>query len=253
MQEKFWFLKNCRLLERLDPSQLGWLESRSRMRQFPKNSTVYLPADQSDGVLLLAAGRVKICSVTPDGKQSILTFVEPGDVFGELSLFDSGAREEFARATEDTTVVLMPSDSLRKVAEENPYLAMGITRLVGLRRKRVERRLKYLLFRPNRERLIHLLLELAEDYGTTNAQNEVEIGIKLSHQDLASVIGSTRESVTLILGEMQNEGLVRIGRRKVVLCKMDALAGSVSQIPPDVSESAQSAWGQPARVVGHNA
>jgi len=251
MQEKFWFLKNCQLLQQLDPSQLRWLESRSRMRKFPKNSTVYLPADQSDGVLLLASGRIKICSVTPDGKQTILTFVEPGDVFGELALFDSGNREEFARAVEEANVVLMPADSLRKVAEENPYLAMGITRLVGLRRKRVERRLRYLLFRPNKERLVHLLLELAEDYGKPNG-SEVELGIKLSHQDLASVIGSTRESVTLILGELQTEGLVRLGRRKIVLCKMDELAASINQDTPDVSDAARNAWGHPPRVIGNN-
>ena len=252
MQEKFWFLKNCRLFEQLEPLQMRWLESRSRMRRFPKNSTVYLPADQSDGVLLLAEGRVKICSVTPDGKQTILTFVEPGDVFGELALFDNGDREEFARATDDSTVVLMPAEAVRKVAEENPYLAMRITRLVGLRRKRVERRLKYLLFRPNRERLVHLLLELAEDYGKVSGA-EIEIGIKLSHQDLASVIGSTRESVTLILGQMQSEGLVRIGRRKIVISNMAELAKSVSIAPPNVAEAAKAAWGRPPRVVGNNA
>ncbi len=251
MQEKYWYLKNCRLLERLEPSQLAWLESRSRFRKFPKNATVYLPSDQSDGVMLLASGQVKICNVTADGKQSILTFVEPGDVFGELSLFDSGQREEFARTTESTQIILMPAESLRKVAEENPYLAMRISRLVGMRRKQIERRLKYLLFHSNQERLIHLLLELSETYGKSLDNHEVEIGIKLSHQDLAGVIGSTRESVTLILGELQADGLIRTSRRKIVLLKIQALADSIRQAPPTIPESPRVAWSVPPRIVGN--
>ena len=119
MQEKYWYIKNCRLFERLETAQLDWLEARSRIRKFPRNTSIYLPADQSDGVLLLAEGRVKLCSVTPEGKQSILTFIEPGEVFGELAIFDRGQREEFAEAVEASTVVLIPADYLRKVVEEN--------------------------------------------------------------------------------------------------------------------------------------
>ena len=234
MQDKYWYLKQCRLFEQLDPLQLKWLEGRSRIRRFPKNTAIYLPADQSDGVLLLAEGRVKISSITADGKQSILAFIEPGEVFGELALFHRGDREEVAESTESSTVVLVPAESLRKVVEESPHLAMGVTRLVGLRRRRIERRLRYLLFHPNRERLVNLLLELAEDYGHREPSGDVALRIKLSHQDLASIIGSTRESVTVILGQMQSEGLLRLGRRKIHLTDVPRLAESVQADPPRI-------------------
>ncbi len=234
MQEKYWFLKNCRLLEQLEPSQLEWLESRCRMRRFPKSSSVYLPSDQADGVVLLAEGRVKICCITAEGKQSILTFVEPGELFGELALFDRSSREEFAEAVEASTVVLIPADALRKVIAESPALAMGVTRLVGLRRRRIERRLKYLLFHSNRDRIVNLLLELAEDHGVPGP-DDIELRIKLSHQDLASIIGSTRESVTVILGKLQSEGMIRLGRRKIAICDLQKLAASVDAAPPQLA------------------
>ena len=117
---------------------------------------------------------------------------------------------------------------------ESPQLALGVTRLVGLRRRRIERRLKYLLFHSNRDRIVNLLLELAEDYGVPGP-NEIELKIKLSHQDLASIIGSTRESVTVILGKLQSEGLIRLGRRKIGIIDLQKLAALVETDPPKIA------------------
>jgi len=231
MQEKYWYLKSCDLFGPLNDAEMRQIESRSRIRKFSRNSPIYLPIDQSDGVMLLAEGQVKIGSLTPDGKQSILAFVEPGELFGELAIFDSGSREEFAEATTASTVVLFPAETMREVTERNPAMAMGVTKLLGLRRRCVERRLKYLLFRSNRERLVHLLLELAEDYGQPE-KGEIKLRIRLSHQDLASIIGSTRETVTVILGQLQNEGFLRLGRRKISMRHLERLAQSVNAPAP---------------------
>lgn len=227
MSEKYWYLKNCDIFEQLTPEELRALESRSRIRKCPRNTPIYLPADHADGVLLMASGRAKICGCTPDGKQSILTFIEPGEMFGELALFQPGEREEYAEAIVASTVVLIPAEEMMRLLEQHASVALGITRLVGLRRRRIERRLKYLLFHSNRERLVHLLLELVEQYGRPS-QTGIELGIKLSHHDLASIIGSTRETVTVILGQLRSEGFVVLGRRKIVLRNVDRLAESVA-------------------------
>ncbi len=235
MQEKYWFLKNSQFFNRLDDADLSWLESRSRLRCFARNSPIYLPADHADGVLFVVSGRVKICSMTPEGKQSILAFIEPGEMFGELSILAEGSREEYAEATEKSTVVLIPVEYMRELIERHAHLALGVTKLFGLRRKRIERRLKYLLFHSNRDRLIHLLLELAEDYGKqTGAQ--IDLTIKLSHQDLASIIGSTRETVTVTLGQLQAEGLIKVGRRRISLLNANRLADSVRVSPPIIKK-----------------
>jgi CRP-like cAMP-binding protein len=225
MPEKHWFLKNCALFERLAPAELSRLESRARVRKYPGHCPVYLPADQADAVLLLASGRVKIGSLTTDGKESILAFIEPGEIFGELAIFGSGLREEIAQTIEPSTVVMFPRAVFWECMQRHTDISLGVTKLIGLRRQRIERRIKYLLFQSSRDRLIHLLLELADQYGQATPQG-VFIRLKLSHQDLANIIGSTRETVTVLLGELQTERQLELGRQKIVLLDLRGLAAS---------------------------
>ncbi len=233
MVERHWYVKNCQMFDRLSIEQLARLEQRARMRRFPKGSPIYLPSDEAEGVFLLVEGRVKICSFTPDGKQAILAFIEPGELFGELALLDATARDEHAEAAVPCTVVMLPTDLLQRMMEESSALALGVTTLMGLRRKRIERRLKSLLFRSNRDRLVHLLLELAEQYGERTAEG-VLLSIKLSHQDLAAVIGATRETVTVLLGELQLEGFLKVSRQRIVIRAIDRLAGIAEVAVPQM-------------------
>jgi hypothetical protein len=106
--------------------------------------------------------------------------------------------------------------------------------LVGLRRQRIEQRLKNLLFQPLRNRLIHLLVELADRYGRPTPEGLL-IDVRLSHQDLAGIVGSSRESVTLGLGELVAEGLLRRRGRRLVVVDPKALVAAVGAGPPAAS------------------
>ena len=236
MTEKHWYLKSCDLFRRLSPDELIALERRCRSRQLKSGTPIYLPADAADGVVLVASGRAKICSFTDEGKQAILAFINPGEIFGELAIFDGGQREEYAETVEKSTLILIPADSMQQLVEKNAQVSLGITKLFGLRRRRIERRLKYLLFRSNRERLVSLLLELAEQYGQQTPEG-IGLKIKLSHQDLASIIGSTRETVTVLLGELQSENFLQLGRRKIVITDLNRLSASVNAAPPTLPQS----------------
>ena len=255
MQDKHWFLKLCDLFAKLQPNQLAHLETCCRIGDFARGKLIYLPSDTSEGCFLLATGRVRIFSVSPDGKQSIVAFIEPGDLFGELAIFEPARRDEFAEAAEKSVVVLIPGEVMRTLALDNTALTFGITKLIGLRRRRIERRLRGLLFRSNRQRLIHLLLELAEQFGHQTARG-VQITIKLSHQELSGVIGSTRESVTLLLGELQQEGLVQVARRRIELTAPERLAKEIEFSPlvaetnftPGTSTNRSQLVGTPAAV-----
>jgi len=138
MQDKHWFLKRCDLFGKLHPEQLACLEARCRIGEFPRGKLIYLPSDAGEACFLLAAGRVRIFGVSPEGKQSIAAFIEPGDLFGELAIFESTRRDEFAEAAEKSTIVLMPGDAVRALALDNPTLSLGITKLIGLRRRRIQ-------------------------------------------------------------------------------------------------------------------
>jgi len=172
---------------------------------------------------------VKISHLTSDGKQAVLALVQPGELFGELALIDESHRDEFVEAVQTSKVILIPRDEIVRLMEEHPTVSLGITKLIGYRRRRIEQRLKHLLFLSNRDRLAHLLLDLAEDYGRQNDEG-VLLDIKLSHQDLASVIGATRETVTITLGQLRSEGYISVGRQRIVLLQPDRLAESVDRL-----------------------
>lgn len=236
MNDRIWYIKHCRLFQTLTLDQLERLEKHAKLRKYPKNVPVYFPSDAADSVLLLAEGRVKICSNTADGKQAILAFIEPGEVFGELSLVGEGRRDEHAETMAASTVVLLPGGVLEDLLAQSPSLSLGVTKLIGLRRKRVERRLKTLLFRSNRERLLHLLLDLTEQYGKSRPDGTL-IDIRLSHLDLASVIGTTRETMTLLLGELRTSGLLKIEKHRLLIPDVGRIAAAVDQAPPEISGS----------------
>ena len=223
MNEKYWYLKKCSVFADLLPEQIQSLEADCLAREFSRGEIIYLPNDMGNSVMLVARGRVRIYHVTHEGKQSILGFIEPCELFGELSAFDGSTRDEYAEAQEKTLVVLMPREIVQRLMWQQPTVAMKLTKLFGLRLKRVERRLKALLFRSSRDRLVHLLLELGERYGRQTSAGLL-IAQKISHQDMASIIGATRETVTITLGELQDEGIIKIERRRITLTDFTGLA-----------------------------
>lgn len=228
MPDQLWHLKHCKMFQRLTPGEIGRLESHSRTQTYPAGSPIYLPSERADAVYLVANGVVKVSSLSPDGKESILAFIDQGELFGELALIDPGPREEFVEAVTRCTIVMIPADTVRQLLNQRSDLALAITKLVGLRRQRIERRLRNLLFQSSRERLIHLLLDLEEQFGL-ETEDAVHIRLKLSHQDLANLIGTTRETVTGILGDLRNEKLIESRRCKISLINPARMAKSVNR------------------------
>jgi CRP/FNR family transcriptional regulator, cyclic AMP receptor protein len=233
MSDTIWFLKRCPLFEGLTPAQRRRLESRAVLRTFRRGEVIYFPTDPGRCVLLLARGRVKIKAVTPEGKETILAFIDEGELFGELALLDDEPRNEFAEAVSEVRLVAFLREDLLWLMEQRPDVALSLTKLVGLRRRRIENRLRNILFRPTRERLLSLLQELLESHGRP-AGGAWEIGLRLSHQELASLIGATRETVTLTLGQFQREGLIRVDRRRITVVNRKRLGAEAAGLgPPD--------------------
>jgi CRP-like cAMP-binding protein len=188
MAEKMWYLKQCDLLAGLSQDELAPLERNAVVRTFQKHQLVYLPAEPGRTVLVVLRGRVKLKDVTPDGKETILAFLDEGELFGELALLDGAPRSEFAETVEPSELLALPCEDLRRLMEHKPELTLHITKLVGLRRKRIETRLRHILFRSSRERVAHVLVELVESHGR-KAGDHWDIALPLSHQDLAGLVG----------------------------------------------------------------
>jgi CRP-like cAMP-binding protein len=226
MTGSLWFLKRCRLFERLTPAEAERLDRAARMRAFRRGELIYAPSEPGQSVLVVAEGRVKIKDVTPDGKETILAFLDEGEIFGELALVDGRARQEYAEAVTDARVLALRREDVLSLMDARPDVAFSVTQLIGLRRRRVENRLRNLLFLPSRERLVHMLLELQETHGEPLG-GRWRIRLPLSHQDLAGLIGVTRETVTLVLGRLQADGLIKAERRRITILEPERLTALV--------------------------
>lgn len=236
MTGSIWYLKSCELFERLSETESERLNHRALVRRFKKKTVIYAPAEAGRTVLVLATGRVKIYDLTSEGRETILAFVEPGELFGELSALDGQPRHEFAEAVTDCEILAIPGGDFMSLLETRAELALSVTKLVGLRRRRIETRLRNILFLPSRPRLIRLLIELVESHGE-GKDNRQTIRFPLSHRDFAGLIGVSRETVTLTLGQLQAEGLIAVNRRRLTVLDLDRLHREANRVTPVSGDS----------------
>ena len=230
------YLQQSRLFAGLSAEQTQRLANRASVRRLPDKAPLSLPAAETQAVHLVLSGRAKVCYLTQDGKQPILYFVDPDELVGEQMILNGDSTDEYVETIEPSIVASMQVGDLRGLMLNEPGFSAGVSELIAKRRGQAERRLRQLLFLSNRERLTHLLLELADQYGTGDSE-QIDLTIKLSHQDLANFIGSTRETVTVVLGKMQLDGLVSVRRRRITLLDIQKLARSVDRPVPELLSS----------------
>lgn len=192
------------------------------MREIRRKEVLYLPGDAGDRVYLLKRGVVKISTVTDDGKEIILALMRPGEVFGEESVLEDAPRDHMAEAYEDALICVITRQDFLGMLRAHPEMAFKVTKLVGFRLKTLRNRVEGLLFKGAPARLAQTLLDLARDHGIEDDEG-VLLPLKLSQQDLASLIGVTRESVNLALADFRGRGLVEMEGRSLRLRRPEEL------------------------------
>jgi CRP-like cAMP-binding protein len=204
----FWHLHGFDWLEELSDADTARLLRVSSCREHDLRETVFEPTKDPRSVYLLERGLVRIYRLSPDGEEATLGYVRPGEVFGELGAFSDRPRESFAQAARPARVWRVPCAELRRILDEHPRIALSVTTQIGNRMKRIESRVESLVFRNLRSRVAHILVELAEDFGH-EGENGISIDLPLAQQDVARLVGATRQSVNLSLRELREAGLVR--------------------------------------------
>lgn len=220
-------LKACEILRALTQSQLSTLALDCELLTVARGTTLYDEADLATHVYLLSAGRVQISHTDELGHRSILNWVTPGKLFGEFAVCLTEPQEERADLVENSVILSIPASSLQQLTKESPEVSIQLLSVFSSRRQRIERRIKSLMFRSTGHRLASLLLELAEpESKLNNGESRVP---KISHQDLANMIGVARETVTITLGQLREQGVIRIENRQIIICEHDLLTKSIFQ------------------------
>lgn len=194
-----------------------FVDSKSTMKHPEKYQYIYFPEDPSKTLYFLKSGRVKIGSVSDDGKEIIKAILHPGEVFGELSVAGEEKRTDFAQALDgDVIICAMGVSDMMEMIEMNPALSLRITKLIGFRLKKIERRLEALVFKDTKDRIVGFLKEIAEEKGK-KIGDQIFIKLKLTHQDIGNLTGTARQTVTSILNDMKSEGIINFDRSTIII------------------------------------
>lgn len=201
------------------------LIERGQLVGFERGAEIYGEGDASDRVYFIKRGGVKILATHADGKEITLAFLKSPDLFGESALTDWSPREHRAVTTEECCLIALAPEVLEDFMRRNPELGLSVTKFVGLRLRRIQSRLGQLMFRSPLQRLASVLLELADDFGDKPSQSgEIELKLRVTHNELASLIGVTRESVTNAMGQLELDDLIRVRRRRIFILDAEGLS-----------------------------
>src|ERR1700754_4227086 len=194
-----------------NPDEMTRIAAYARSLRKARGEVIYMPGDRAEHVFILKQGRVKLSVLSESGKEIAIDIIQPGEIFGEFALVDEAPRSNMAQALDDILVWVFPKNDFTHLIASQPKLALSYIRLVGDRRRRMEKKLSDITSKAVSARVCELL----HDISTSSA--EVETGnteylVPLTHHDVASLIGAARQTTTTVLNDLERRGIIELGR-----------------------------------------
>ncbi len=185
---------------------------------FERGKTIFFPGDPAERVFFLIKGAVKLSRVYESGEEITVALLRENSVFGVLSLLTLQKSDRFYHSVAFTPVELLsvPTEQVEKAMHADPELAMAMMRGLSSRILQTEMMIETLAHRDMGSRLVSFLLILCKDFGMPSTEG-ITVDLKLSHQAIAEAIGSTRVTVTRLLGELRENGLISIHKKKITV------------------------------------
>ena len=215
-------LRKTSLFESLTDVEMRALAARTMRKRYLKDEQLFAEGDPCTGLYLVAAGKIRIFKLSSSGREQILAVEGPGSSFAELPVFDGGNYPAAASALEDTEVLFVSRKDFQNFCREHPEVALKVIAVVGSRLRRLVGIIEELSFTTVRQRLIALILRLAQAGGVRSSEG-IRIELAKSHQDLAAELGTVRELVSRNLSRLQAEGFLDVEGRKIVVKDLPGL------------------------------
>ena len=211
------------LFAALGPEAVHSLEGSITRREVSRGDVIFNEGDDGDALFVIEEGKVKIARSAPDGRENLLTVFGPGEMFGELSLFDPSPRTASAIAVTDGRLLQFPHEALRPWLSECPEAAPALLQALAQRLRRTNETLADLVFSDVPGRVAKTLLSLADRFGRADGDG-VRVTHDLTQEELAQLVGASRETVNKALADFASRGWLRLEGRAVVLIDRDRLA-----------------------------
>ena len=219
MDAKTRHLSTMDLFQDLSEKEGEELDRITTMSSVRKGKVFYRPEEMWEVLFILKEGNVQLYRISPEGKKLVITSLGPGSLFGEMALLGQQLHNTFAEAIADCTICVMSRADLERLVLQRPQVALRMLEITGRRLRDAESRLEDLAFKGIPARLSSLLLRLAGD------SNQIS---GLTHQDLAEMVGTYRETATQVLNDLKSRDLIEIGRKRITILDREGLL-SVSE------------------------
>ena len=216
-------LMQAPLFSALDAEAAAALRASMTEKRVPRSGVIFSEGEPGDRMYVILDGKVKLGQTSPDGRESLLAVLGPGEVFGELSLFDPGPRTATATAVTDTVVVGLGHVDLRPWLTGRPEVAEALLQALAQRLRRTNEALADLVFSDVPGRVAKQLLELADKFGQPGVDGVLVLH-DLTQEELAQLVGASRETVNKALADFTQRGWIEVDQRQVLLMDMERLA-----------------------------
>lgn len=211
-------LSNVPLFEELEGKDLDAIAKVAISRSYRKGSIIILAEEEGDTLFIISQGQVKVSIVSEDGREAILALLGEGAVFGELSLLDGKPRSANVVATEATNLYMVRRSDFLQLVYKVPQIAVGLLAELASRLRKTDRKIEGLALLDVTSRISETLLQLADEQG-----EEQKTGIMLknrpSHQQLANMAGTTRETVSRVLKRLESQGYITTRGRSIIMLR----------------------------------
>ena len=204
-------LKNIPLFSCLNDHELDSLSKVAVKKAFPKNTILFSEGDKSDSLYVISSGKVKVTINDMEGKEVILALLGSGEYFGEMALLDSGPRSACAITKEPTQLLIFSKNDFMDIFSSNP-IAFSLLKGLIKRLREANKKIESLALLDVYGRVARLLNQLAKPQ-----DQKMVIEEKLTHQEIANMVGSSREMVSIILKELSSGGYITIDKKLITI------------------------------------
>ena len=220
--ENIPILKKSLLFSGLDEEYLAEVAAISVKRTFSKGETLFSEGETATGFYLLASGSIKLCKVSPDGKEKVLHFVHPSETFAEAAFFGDGKYPAEARALESGAALFFPRQAFMGLLERNPRFSLNLIISLSLLLRRFARQIEELSFAEVPARLAAYLMESAAKKSTA-FQGKTYLDLDIKKGELASRLGTASETLSRTFKKLKEEGVLGVEGNRVIILDMARL------------------------------
>ena len=215
---KVWYLQQNRLFREAAEEGIVAHQHLFTMCEMARGTMVFDAGDSDRVIYFVKRGTVRIVRHTPDGKEVTVALLGPGDLFGEESLFDRSARTTNAVVVEDALLCTSRADDLFALLSRDPALALNVAKVLSERLDDAQSTMEDLAYARVGDRIEHLYRKLAADHGVP-VKGGLRVDVRLTHSDVASLVGSTRETVSVEIAKLADAGRLIVQGRTVIVPK----------------------------------